>query len=197
MTPAGLLESFHHKLHVPLLVCAVTSVRAPSTPCATLSMLTYYRTSRSLHFPFGAVCSLSGSQPEIWSVSWKRRVHRIACRLFVFSLISTFRRSSQAEGEGAPGSSGPAHLGHRRPKVVAKTLMFGHNVFVRMRCLTDDLSSDTLSTSCTHSRQLRESCGLRRRDVVAVLAGYKDGLSEELIFSTTHRGVDFHHRRRK
>ena len=29
--------------------------------------------------------------------------------------------------------------------------MFGH-VFVRMRCLTDDLSSDTLSTSCTHSR---------------------------------------------
>ncbi len=38
-------------------------------PCATLSMLTYYQTSRSLHFPFGAVCSLSGAQPEIWSVS--------------------------------------------------------------------------------------------------------------------------------
>ena len=34
--------------------------------------------------------------------------------------------------------------------------MFGH-VFVRMRCLSDDLSSDTLSTSCTHSRHLRES----------------------------------------
>jgi hypothetical protein len=28
----------------------------------------------------------------------------------------TFRRSSQAEGERAPGSSGPAHLGHIRPK---------------------------------------------------------------------------------
>jgi hypothetical protein len=39
-----------------------------SPPCATLSMLTYCRTSRSLQFPFGAVCSLSGSQPEIWSV---------------------------------------------------------------------------------------------------------------------------------
>jgi hypothetical protein len=25
---------------------------AASRPCATLSMLTYYRTSRSLHFPF-------------------------------------------------------------------------------------------------------------------------------------------------
>jgi hypothetical protein len=36
-------------------------------PCATLSMLTYYRTSRSSHFPFGAVCSLSGARPEIWS----------------------------------------------------------------------------------------------------------------------------------
>ena len=45
-------------------------------PCATLSMLTYYRTSRSLHFPFWAVCSLSGSQPEIWSVSWKPPVLR-------------------------------------------------------------------------------------------------------------------------
>ena len=35
--------------------------------------------------------------------------------------------------------------------MVAKTLMFRH-VFVRMPCLTDDLSSDTLSTPCTHSR---------------------------------------------
>ena len=128
-------------------------------PCATLSMLTYYRTSRSLHFPFWAVCSLSGAQPEIWSVGWNPPVHRIACRLFVVPLNPTFRRSSQAEGERAPGSSGPVHSGHIRPNMVAK--MIGH-VFVRMRCLTDDLSSDTLSTSCTHSRQLRESFGLRR-----------------------------------
>ncbi len=34
-------------------------------PCATLSMLTCYRTWRSLHFPLWAVCSLSGSQPEM------------------------------------------------------------------------------------------------------------------------------------
>jgi len=36
-----------------------------------------------------------------------------------------------------------------QPKVVAKT---GPYVSVRMRCLSDDLSSDTLSTPCTHSR---------------------------------------------
>ena len=33
-------------------------------PCATMSTLTCYRTSRSFHFPFWAVCSLSGTQPE-------------------------------------------------------------------------------------------------------------------------------------
>jgi len=33
-------------------------------PCATMSKLTCYRTSRSFHFPFWAVCSLSGTQPE-------------------------------------------------------------------------------------------------------------------------------------
>ncbi len=97
---------------------------AAAAPCATLtrSMLTYYRTltmaSRSLHFPFGAVCSLSGSQPEIWPVSWKRPVRRIACRLFVVPLNPTFRRSShwQAEGERAPGSSGPVHSGQYGPR---------------------------------------------------------------------------------
>jgi hypothetical protein len=88
---------------------------ASTTPCATLSMLTYYRTSRSSHFPFWAVCSLSGSQPEIWSVSWKPPVHRIACRSFVVPLNPTFRRSSQAEGERAPGSSGPVHSGQYGP----------------------------------------------------------------------------------
>jgi hypothetical protein len=39
-------------------------------PCATLSMLTYYRTSRSLHFPFWAVRSLSGS--HIAKVGFRR-----------------------------------------------------------------------------------------------------------------------------
>jgi hypothetical protein len=78
-------------------------------------MLTYYRASRSSHFPFGAVCSLSGSQPEIWSVSWNPPVHRIACRLFVVPL--NVPASSQAKGEGAPGSSGPpGPLGPIRPE---------------------------------------------------------------------------------
>ena len=91
-------------------------------PCATLSMLTYYRTSRSLHFPFWAVCSLSGAQPEIWSVGWSPPVHRIAFRLFVaFPFNPRPSSSAPPEGEGAPGSSGPVHLGHIRPNMVART----------------------------------------------------------------------------
>jgi hypothetical protein len=92
-------------------------------------MLTYHRTSRSLHFPFRAVCSLSGSQPEIWSVSWKPPVHRImiAFRLFVASLQSTSFVVSPAEGEGpgAPGSSGPVHSGYPAP--TANTTFNGHD----------------------------------------------------------------------
>jgi len=81
-------------------------------PCATLSMLTYYRTSRSLHFPFWAVCSLSGAQPKIWSVGWNPPVHRIAFRLFVaFPFNPRPSSSAPPEGEGAPGSSGPVHSG--------------------------------------------------------------------------------------
>jgi hypothetical protein len=34
--------------------------------CATMSSLTCYRASGSCHFPFGAVCSLSGTLPEIF-----------------------------------------------------------------------------------------------------------------------------------
>jgi hypothetical protein len=37
-------------------------------------------------------------------------------------------------------------------------------------------------------QRLRESYGLRRRDVVAVLAGYEDDLSKELTFITDVRG---------
>ena len=80
-------------------------------PCATLSMLTYYRTSRSLHFPFWAVCSLSGSQPEIWSVGWNPPVHRIAFRFVAFPFNPRPSSSAPPEGEGAPGSSGPVHSG--------------------------------------------------------------------------------------
>ena len=82
------------------------------------------------------------------------------------------RRCLQGLGLSVVGGATPGRDTGKRSEVVAKTLMFGH-VFVRMRCLTDDLSSDTLSTSCTHSRHPRESFGLRRRDAqaVAVLAG--------------------------
>jgi hypothetical protein len=87
----------------------------PIPPCATLSMLTYYRTSRSLHFPFWAVCSLSGAQPEIWSVSWKLRVHRIAFRLFVAFPLNqrpwTSFVVSPAGGRGGPGLLWPGPLG--------------------------------------------------------------------------------------
>ncbi len=94
--------------------CHCMACMLSSMPCATLSMLTYYRTSRSLHFPFWAVssCSLSGAQPEIWSVSWKPPVHRIAFRLFVaFPFNQRPSSSAPPEGEGAPGSSGPVHSG--------------------------------------------------------------------------------------
>ena len=70
-------------------------------PCATLSMLTYYRTSRSLHFPFWAVCSLSGTQPEIWSVGWNPPVHRMAFPLFVaFPSIHVLRRQPRRRVRG-------------------------------------------------------------------------------------------------
>ncbi len=99
-------------------------------PCATLSMLAYDRTSRSLllvvHFPFWAVlvCSLSGAQPEIWSVGWKPPVHRIPFGCSLLPLNPTFRRSSQAaegEPELAPGPGlrvlcqWPGPLGYRAP----------------------------------------------------------------------------------
>ena len=105
----------------------------PSTgPCATLSlsMLTYCRTSRSLHFPFGAVCSLSGALGTGDLVCQLEAttgppVHRIAFPLFVAtgSALEPFnpRPSSSAppEGEGAPGSSGPVHSGPYGPRQAA------------------------------------------------------------------------------
>jgi hypothetical protein len=95
-------------------------------------MLTYYRTSRSSHFPFWAVCSLSGSQPEIWSVSWNPPVHRIAFRLFVAFLSINVPAFSQAKGEGAPGSSGPpVHSGQFGPRV--KSDLRNHQAIVQPR----------------------------------------------------------------
>ena len=100
---------------LPLRDCVATFQTA-SDPCATLSMLTYYRTSRSLHFPFWAVCSLSRWIPTGDLVSQLEPTStRIAFRLFVASLQSTSFVVSQAEGEGAPGPAGPVHLGRTGP----------------------------------------------------------------------------------
>ena len=91
-------------------------VRSPSSPCATLSMLTYYRTSRSLHFPFWArsmfkVPFLDPNRRFGLSVGTHQYIGSlVGCLLFLS--LPTFRRSSQAEGEGAPGSSGPVHSGY-------------------------------------------------------------------------------------
>ena len=41
----------------------------------------------------------------------------VGCSLFLSINVPA---SSQAKGEGAPGSSGPVHSGHMRPKMVAK-----------------------------------------------------------------------------
>ena len=115
-------RSTHVLLLVPLSACTPTDAGAhlgPRAlgPCATRSMLTYYRTSRSLHFPFGAVCSLSGAQPEIWSVSWKPPVHRAAFRLFVaFPSVTSFV-VSPAGGRGGPGLLRlPGHPARAQPR---------------------------------------------------------------------------------
>ncbi len=113
---------------------ACTLAARPGTCIATISAVTEpvpgSRPSRaplSVLAPLSSLslgqylCSLSGAQPEIWSVgsSWLPPVHRMACRLFVASLQSTSFVVSPAdpEGEGAPRSSGPVHLGRSaRPK---------------------------------------------------------------------------------
>ena len=103
--------------HVTHVFDTMITVKAQPAelPCATLSMLTYYRTSRSLHFPFWAVCSLSGAQPEIWSVSWKPPVHRIAfgCLLFLSIQRSGVRARWRVRGPRAPLA--PSTVGRMRP----------------------------------------------------------------------------------
>ena len=68
---APLLDSACSLMACNLGLCCVRSFgsRADRSPpegasCATMSSHTCYRTSRSFHFPFWAVCSLSGTQPE-------------------------------------------------------------------------------------------------------------------------------------
>jgi hypothetical protein len=91
-----------------------------------MSMFAYYRTSRSFHFPFfpfWAVCSLSGTQPEIWSVSWHRDYLRdigLACRCLLFLSIPNpsppAARPSPAGHGGfklrGPACPGPLSVAH-------------------------------------------------------------------------------------
>jgi hypothetical protein len=97
--------------------CSSTPCRSNGCrSCLTMSSLTCYRASRSFHSPFWAVCSLSGTQPEI-SLGWLHpHVEKDKPSLFAASSsqFNVLRRHSQAEGEAAPGPS-PAWPGALGP----------------------------------------------------------------------------------
>ncbi len=67
---------------------------------------------QSLHFPFGQYVPFLGTQPEVYFLQLAAHVEKDRPSLFVASLQSTSFVVSPAEGEGAPGSSGPVHSGH-------------------------------------------------------------------------------------
>ncbi len=94
--------------------------RTARSPCASLSMPAYYRTSRSLHFP-GPLAG--GSMLPFWipagdsvcQLEPRPPAHRTAFRLFVASPQSASFVVSQAEAEGGgpgPRAAGPVHSGH-------------------------------------------------------------------------------------
>ncbi len=95
--------------------------REPKSPCATMSTLTYNRTSRSLHFPFWAVWSLSGTQPEIsfgrlhrgpWPMcTVQLYVENDRPSLFVASSIPPPLASARRRVRGPRPRPGRAHLG--------------------------------------------------------------------------------------
>jgi hypothetical protein len=95
--------------------CAATS----ASPCATMSMPTYHRASesRSLHFPFGAVCSLGFWNPTgdwVCQLEPKGRYSQVASGFRLFVALQVLNPASfgvsqltfQAEGEGAAGAPG-------------------------------------------------------------------------------------------
>ena len=63
--------------------------------CATMSSHTCYRTSRSFHFPFWAVCSLSGTQPEFSLGRLHPHVEKDILSLFVASSQFSVLRASR------------------------------------------------------------------------------------------------------
>ena len=92
---------------------------------------------------------------------------------------------------GGPGVHLPGEWPGRHPRLAAQDGSEERDRTVRLSLramLSDDWPSGELSTLYTHLQRLRESYGLRRRDVVAVLAGYEDDLSTELTFITNVGG---------
>ena len=94
-------------LLVPQAACCVASPRQGSLRHYELARLL----SNTEKLPLPILGQYVPFLEQIWSVGWSPPVPRIAFRLFVASLQSTSFIVSPAEGEGAPGSSGPVHLG--------------------------------------------------------------------------------------
>ena len=97
-------------------LCCVHSFgsRADRSPpegasCATMSSHTCYRTSRSFHFPFWAVCSLSGTQPEFSLGRLHPHVEKDTLSLFLassqFNVLRASTRVRRPPGPTWPGST--------------------------------------------------------------------------------------------
>ena len=113
---APLLDSACSLMACNLGLCCVHSFgsRADRSPpegasCATMSSHTCYRTSRSFHFPFWAVCSLSGTQPEFSLGRLHPHVEKDILSLFLassqFNVLRASTRVRRPPGPTWPGST--------------------------------------------------------------------------------------------
>ncbi len=101
--------------HWPVSMRASSKMRFMAS-CATMSSHTCYRTSTSFHFPFGAVCSFSGAQPEFSVGRLHPLAHLKGHPLVICCFLSIQRPSGVNEGEATPGPTWPGPLGPQRPK---------------------------------------------------------------------------------
>ena len=160
---APLLDSACSLMACNLGLCCVHSFgsrsgRSPpeGASCATMSSHTCYRTSRSFHFPFWAVCSLSGTQPEFSLGRLHPHVEKDILSLFVassqFNVLRASTRVRPPPGPTWPGSTRAEAAQDGSEDVTVRS------VSVRMRCLTDGLSSDNtvdfMHAFATPSREL-------------------------------------------
>jgi hypothetical protein len=161
---APLLDSACSLMACNLGLCCVHSFgsRADRSPpegasCATMSSHTCYRTSRSFHFPFWAVCSLSGTQPEFSLGRLHPHVEKDILSLFLassqFNVLRASTRVRPPPGPTWPGCTRAEAAQDGSEDVTVRS------VSVRMRCLTDGLSSDNavdfMHAFATASRELR------------------------------------------